>query len=44
MTPNSSSTNNNIGSVTPVSPVAVYPNACKSQILKDNKGKSGVYC
>ena len=31
--------------ISPVTPVVVYPNAeaSKSQIIKDNKGKSGVY-
>jgi hypothetical protein len=42
MSPNSSNTPNNKN---PITPVAVYLDAAasKSQILKDNKGKSGVY-
>ena len=41
-TPNSSNTPNNNS---PITPAAVYPDAwaSKDQILKDNKGKSGVY-
>jgi hypothetical protein len=35
----------NLDPNSPVTPVAVYSNAesSKSQIIKDNKGKSGVY-
>jgi hypothetical protein len=43
MTPKNSSNISNNNS--PITPVAVYLDAaaCKEQILKENKGKSGVY-